>query len=564
MAMSEWIPLHLLLQSARPGRTVGALDGAALDHAALLARVCRWQAAFAAAEGRDWALYFDDSLAFAAALLGAWSAGKRVYLPGDDLPGTLQALRPHVDGFVGDVDPCWQPLHAAPATDIPATGVVLDPHACRLVVFTSGSTGQPAAIEKRLDQLGSEVEALQQAFGALLAGAQVHGTVSHQHIYGLLFRVLWPLAAGRAIRPRRFFHEDLVAALAAAPSVLVATPAHLKRLPPQLDWAGARGQLRAVFSSGGPLPAQAAADVREVLGIAPIEVFGSSETGGIAWRVCADDAPAWQPLPGVQWRIDDGQLAVASAHLAQGGWWRGEDRAEASPDGGFRLLGRADRIVKIEERRVSLGALEQALCRDAGVAEAQVLVLPGTREQLAAVIVPNDPALAQAGDAERRAFIGRLTALLAQGHDAVTRPRRWRLVAALPVNAQGKPTQALLQGLFQKKLPSPQWLARDAATARVQLVLEPDLGAFEGHFPEVAVLPGVAQLDWAIRLGREAFDLPPRFLRMDALKFHHVARPHDVLMLQLDWDAARGVLGFRFSSDHGIHASGKVLFADAD
>ena len=146
----------------------------------------------------------------------------------------------------------------------------------------------------------------------------------------------------------------------------------------------------------------------------------------------------------------------------------------------------------------------------------------------------------------------------------MTRPRRWRLVAALPVNAQGKPTQALLQGLFQKTLPSPQWLARDAATARVQLVLEPDLGAFEGHFPEVAVLPGVAQLDWAIRLGREAFDLPPRFLRMDALKFHHVARPHDVLMLQLDWDAARGVLGFRFSSDHGIHASGKVLFADAD
>ncbi|PSD47026.1 hypothetical protein C7E25_24925, partial [Stenotrophomonas maltophilia] len=32
---------------------------------------------------------------------------------------------------------------------------------------------------------------------------QVHGTVSHQHIYGLLFRVLWPLVAGRLIHPRR-------------------------------------------------------------------------------------------------------------------------------------------------------------------------------------------------------------------------------------------------------------------------------------------------------------------------------------------------------------------------
>lgn len=562
--MSEWIPLHLLLQSARPGRTVGTLDGAVLDHAGLLARARGWQVAFAAAEGRDWALYFTDSLAFAAALLGAWSAGKRVHLPGDDLPGTLQALRPHVDGFAGDVDACWQPLHAAAPTDVPPVGVVLDPQACRLVVFTSGSTGEPAAIEKRLEQLGAEVEALQQAFGALLAGAHVHGTVSHQHIYGLLFRVLWPLAAGRAIERRRFFHEDLVAALAAAPSVLVATPAHLKRLPPQLDWVGARGQLRAVFSSGGPLPAQAATEVRAVLGIAPIEVFGSSETGGIAWRRCEGEAPAWQPLPGVQWRIDDGQLAVASAHLAQDGWWRSEDRAEASADGGFRLLGRADRIVKIEERRVSLGALEQALCRDAGVAEAQVLVLPGARAQLAAVIVPHDRTLAQAGDAERRAFIGRLTARLAEGHDAVTRPRRWRLVAAMPVNAQGKPTQALLQALFQKALPTPQWLARDATTVRLALLLVPELMAFEGHFPGVAVLPGVAQVDWAIQLARDAFDLPPRFLRMDALKFQQVARPHDVLQLHLDWDPVRCVLGFRFSSDHGIHASGKVLFADAD
>ncbi|MBJ7517668.1 MAG: AMP-binding protein, partial [Stenotrophomonas sp.] len=173
--MSEWIPLHLLLQSARPGRTVGVIDGHVLDHAGLLARARSWQAAFAAVEGKDWALYFDDSLAFAAALLGAWSAGKRVHLPGDDLPGTLQALRPHVDGFAGDVDARWQPLAALPAPAAAAPGSVLDPHACRLVVFTSGSTGEPAAIEKRLDQLASEVDALQQAFGDLLAGAQVQG-----------------------------------------------------------------------------------------------------------------------------------------------------------------------------------------------------------------------------------------------------------------------------------------------------------------------------------------------------------------------------------------------------
>ena len=564
--MSDWMPLQGLLQSPQAGRCAGFVDGHWLDHAAWRQQVSAWHTAFAAARGRDWALYFDDSLAFSAALFGAWAAGKRVYLPGDDLPATLQALAPSVAGFAGDLPARWQPLQrgAPGATGGSADDGLLDPQACRLVVFTSGSTGEPVAIEKRLDQLGSEIQALEQAFGALMHGAQVHGTVSHQHIYGLLFRVLWPLAAGRPILPRRFFHEDLVAALAAAPSVLVATPAHLKRLPPQLDWAAARAGLRAVFSSGGPLPVQAAGEVRTLLGVSPIEVLGSSETGGIAWRQCDTDVPAWQPLPGVQWRIDEGQLAVASPHLPDAHWWRTEDRAEVSAEGGFRLLGRADRIVKIEERRVSLDALERALRAGPGVAEARVLVLPGSREQLAAVIVPCDTRLPHAGVEARRRFTASLSTHLGRSHDPVSRPRRWRLVAALPANAQGKCTQAGLQALFDTDLPVPDWQLRTAAGAQLRLALDAALPAFDGHFPDVAVLAGVVQVDWAIRFARQVFDMPPHFLRMESVKFQHVGRPGDVLLLQLDWDPARSALAFRFSSGHGIHASGKVVFADAD
>jgi acyl-coenzyme A synthetase/AMP-(fatty) acid ligase len=72
-------------------------------------------------------------------------------------------------------------------------------------------------------------------------------------------------------------------------------------------------------------------------------------------------------------------------------------------DGRFRLLGRADRIVKIEERRVSLDALERALREDAEVDDVRVLVLPGQREQLAAVVVPADPTLLEGGEMPRAA-----------------------------------------------------------------------------------------------------------------------------------------------------------------
>ena len=560
--MVDWIALDRLAVSPRPGRIVGEAEHGAVSHPDFREQVLRWQRAFARAPGRDWALYFDDTLAFAAALLGAWHAGKRVFLGGDNLPATLDALRPRVDGFAGDVPAHHAPLQPAADTDVAGDLLPLDEDRLELVVFTSGSTGAPSAIVKRMRQLTREVDALQAAFGDQLEGTQVHGTVSHQHIYGLLFRVLWPLAAGRAIQPRRFFHEDLVSALARQPSVLVATPAHLKRLPEQLDWSSLKGQLRAVFSSGGPLPEDAALQARALLGVAPTEVFGSSETGGIAWRQWSAEQPQWHPLPGVAWRIQDGCLAVSSPHLETTDWWQTQDRVEADAGRSFRLLGRADRIVKIEERRVSLDALEQQLRAHPAVQDVRVLVLPGAREQLAAVVVPQQADVAGWDDAQRRRQAQALGAHLASSHDAVTRPRRWRFVDTLPLNAQGKVTFAALAALFRPQFPAVQWQQREADTAALLLPLDADLIAFDGHFPQAKILPGVVQLDWAIHYARDVFSMPPRFERMDALKFQHVARPGDCLQLTLGWDAAKSVLSFRYVSDHGVHASGRVVFGD--
>ena len=562
--MAEWIALDRLALAPQRDRIVGIdAEGRAVDHAEFRTRVLGWQQAFAAAPGRDWALYFDDTLAFAAALFGAWHAGKRVFLGGDSLPATLDGLGPRVAGFAGDVPARYAPLQPLDAAHPDTVLAALDEDALELVVFTSGSTGAPSAISKRMRQLTREVDALQAAFGEQLDGAQVHGTVSHQHIYGLLFRVLWPLAAGRAIQPRRFFHEDLVSALARQPSVLVATPAHLKRLPEQLDWSSLNGSLRAVFSSGGPLPSEAALQARALLGVAPTEVFGSSETGGIAWRRWSAEQPQWHPLPGVSWRIDDGCLSVASPHLADAAWWQTQDRVEADAGRSFRLLGRADRIVKIEERRVSLDALEQHLRAHPQVQDVRVLVLPGAREQLAAVVVPQAAGVAQWTDAQRRQQAQALGAHLAQSHDAVTRPRRWRFIEELPYNAQGKVTASSLEALFRPLLPVAQWQQRDADAAQLLLPLDPELVAFDGHFPQAKILPGVVQLDWAIHFAREVFSMPPRFERMDALKFQHVARPGDRLQLTLGWDALKSVLSFRYVSDHGVHASGRVVFGDA-
>lgn len=79
------------------------------DARALVARATAWRHAFLAAPGTRWALFVDSPAEFAAALFGAWHAGKHVLLPGDARPDTLAALREHVDGMAGDLPQGLQP-----------------------------------------------------------------------------------------------------------------------------------------------------------------------------------------------------------------------------------------------------------------------------------------------------------------------------------------------------------------------------------------------------------------------------------------------------------------------
>lgn len=581
-----YIALDRLLSTGRPPGTPVAVGGdSPVGFAEFAARAAAWRNAFAAHGGRRFALYFDDSAAFATALFGAWHAGVCVYLPSDVLPATLARLGGEVDGYAGDIP--GVPTLAPRSGGADAGWQPLDPAATALVLYTSGSTGEPSAIAKRLAQLFDEVASLAACFDSQLGTAQVMATVSHQHIYGLLFRVLWPLASGRPFAVRRLvFTEDIATALATdGPHAWIASPAHLKRLSDSERWAPGRDRLRAVFSSGGPLPADAVDDCRRLLGQAPIEVYGSTETGGVAWRQRGAGAHgAWTPLPGVAVRVVDERLQVASPHLAEPGWHVTADRVRAVGDD-FELIGRTDRIVKIEEKRVSLAAMESALVASGWVSEARVLTLPGARLLTAVVAVPNAAGWEIVDREGKRALNERLRAALASAVEASVLPRRWRHRWALPQDAQGKTTELALRALFDPRRPPARLRKRSPHAAELELEIAATLPYFDGHFPIAPILPGVAQLQWAIELGRELFELPPAFRRMEALKFRQVITPGMTVALELTVkdvspraDAATGagcanpamprsggerVLTFQLTSSAGPHASGRIVFGAA-
>lgn len=567
--MPELINLDRLLP-ALAGRAPLAWRGEKpITGDAFLARVAAWHALLGLPAGSVLALAHGDAIEFAAALYAAWLRELSVLLPGDTLPATVAAIASDITLFAGEFGAATTHPTPAPARDAAPIAAALPMGlASTLILQTSGSTGVPLRVAKTLRQLDAEVRTLEQCFGSELGTARIAATVSHQHIYGLLFRLLWPLASGRPFEAHAHAYLESVAPLLSlGPVALVASPAHLKRLPAAINWCADGRPLAAVYSSGGPLEFAAAQAVQAATGVLPIEVWGSTETGGIGWRRQRASATPFQLFPGVV--IDaaaDGALRLNSPHLVDSEWLALADRGALDGTGRLHLTGRDDRIVKIEEKRVSLGAIERAACAGEWLSAARVIPLPGERLQLGLVGIPTEGARELLLTEGRRALAARLRAELADHCERVALPRRFRFVGALPSNSQGKTTDAALAALFadtesRPLLPYHEWTLREPERASVELWIGPDLYHFQGHFPAQPILPGVAQIDWAITLARFAFALPLELKRMETLKFQALIQPGVRLQLDLEWKAERQQLEFRAHSTAGAHASARLVFA---
>src|SRR3546814_385274 len=161
------------------------------------------------------------------------------------------------------------------------------------------------------------------------------------------------------------FPEELMALAEQRPApLLVSSPAFLRRALPMLDLERMNQALRGIFSSGGPLAPAVAAAYNAVLACQVVEVYGSTETGGIARRAVIDAAapPPWTPMPGVVVKLlPDCSVTVTSPFLASRQPFEMGDRGRIAADGSFFLEGRKDRIVKLEERRASLTEIEDRL-----------------------------------------------------------------------------------------------------------------------------------------------------------------------------------------------------------
>lgn len=107
---------------------------------------------------------------------------------------------------------------------------------------------------------------------------------------------------------------------------------------------------------------------------------------------------------------------------------------------------------------------------------------------------------------------------------------------------------------------------KDDASPPLQIALDllvpANLAHFEGHFPGLPILPGVVELDWAMRLAREHLAVPDTFQRMENVKFLALVHPDARLRLELRHDPAKARLEFSFTGDSRTYSSGRIVFGE--
>jgi len=326
---------------------------------------------------------------------------------------------------------------------------IINPNETSIVMYTSGSTGKPKEVSQRLTEFENDNKFIISKWGDELIKRNLCSTVSQQHIYGLLYSVLLPFTAGIPFRRSRIEFPEELEKLTDSEYTLITVPAFLKRAVEIENNKSLNLKSPWIFTSGGVLDLQTAEKTNNIFGFWPMEVYGSTETSGIAWR---------QSKNGLEWtsfdnakisKNSDDCLVIRSPYIKDENGFETADMVEILEDGRFILKGRIDSIVKIEEKRISLIEVENCVLKSGLASDACVISIEGKRQYLAAAIVFNEKGKNEFNSAEKQKINKYWKDYLSKYFEGVVVPRKWRYLDKLPLDAQGKKKKEEIKELFR-------------------------------------------------------------------------------------------------------------------
>jgi acyl-coenzyme A synthetase/AMP-(fatty) acid ligase len=397
-------------------------------------------------------LYTDSRSKVTAALLAALSAGPPLLLPYAISGATLQEAQQSIPFTHALIEKdCTLPA-GIKALAWPATP---EETACGgapgciawdspwLYLFTGGSTGTPRVWSKTPRNLIMEAAYLARAF-KVTSSDIILATVPANHIYGLLYSILLPLVSGASVNviSPTYPSEILQCLEKTSATILVSIPAHYRALR---ETPIAHHHVRTAFSSAGALAEQDGLDFYNATGIAITEIYGSTETGGIAQRTRAKGETAFQPFDCVQVQINNEHLCVRSDFLSREldrsdqGFFETADRAAWAETSGFVVLGRSDGIIKVGGKRVDLAKTRETLMHVEGVGDVYVFAIPvqsGRENEIVALV-------------QGQANVNQLVQAANLNLPPYARPRTIKLTRQIPLTPTGKYNRDAIRKLFE-------------------------------------------------------------------------------------------------------------------
>lgn len=247
------------------------------------------------------------------------------------------------------------------------------------IYFTSGTTGKPVGALKTKDNLLLEIE--QQTL--LLKKYNIKKvivTVPFIHVYGTLIGALYPLENDIDMVIKEHFLPNDLLDMIDENTMVVTTPLYIKSLN-KLETT--KDLSKSIFiSSTAPLYPEIAKEFNDKFQTDVIQIFGSTETGGIAYKY--NDSEFWIPINKVEIsQNEQGELKVVSPFISntlyEEGFKETNNRIQTFDyveiiDNKFKLIGRSSQIIKVAGKRYSTLQIENILENEPNIQKALVYV----------------------------------------------------------------------------------------------------------------------------------------------------------------------------------------------
>jgi acetyl-CoA synthetase len=343
------------------------------------------------------------------------------------------------------------------AQETPAAVERMNPEDPALIVFTSGTTGEPRGVVHAYRYLGGQRIQAEHWLGSR-QGELVWCTTATGWSKSArnVFLAPWLTEAAAVLHNGRFeAAERLDIAEELGVNVLCQAPTEYRMLAKRTALRPLPS-LRRMVSAGEPLEPETAAAFREATGLEPADGYGQTETGHVSGNLAGEPVrpgSMGRPLPGIETRIVEGELQLRAASSPtffssyldgerfDGEWWRTGDLVRADEDGYLFFEGRGDDIILSAGYRIGPFEVESALLSHPAVAEAAAVAAPDPERGavVRAIVVPRGREPSEALARELQEHCKRETA-------PYKFPRIVEFAAELPKTSSGKIRRAALRG----------------------------------------------------------------------------------------------------------------------